>query len=685
MKFRSLTALLLSVPVFLQADEGLWLANQFPRAEVEKKYGVAITDAFLTTLQHSSVRFNSGGSGSFVSPDGLLFTNHHVGADCIQKMSSKDRDYLKEGFLAKDYAAEKACPDLEVNLLLKISDVTAQIRSGIPETATPADDNRARRANIARIEKDCAGTTGNRCDVVTLYSGGMYNLYEYKKYTDIRLVFAPEFAVAFFGGDPDNFTFPRYALDACFFRAYENGKPVRPRHYLPFSKDGAKEDELTFVSGHPGSTARLFTLAQTELARDLSVPFTLRRSSGLMKAATEYGNRGPEQMRQRNDIYFSASNTFKAYTGFATGLNDSRLMDRKRQEEARLKDAVLSDPDKKTVYGNIWDDIAAAVAELRKYYLRYSCYEYAAFNASELMWFGKTLERMAVEDKKPNGERLKEFTDSGRPALEQMLYSKAPIYPELEAAMIAENFRFIAQELGADDPVLKKALNGRKPEEVAAEAVKNSKLADPEFRRKLASDPRALAAAKDDGILRLIRVFDGPGREYRKRFEEDYSARLNRISPKLAQARYDVYGMREYPDATFTLRLTYGRASGYTDASGRKIPWATEMAGIFPHATGKDPLALPQSWLGAKESIAPGTAFNFVTTCDIHGGNSGSPTVNAKGEIIGIVFDGNMESLPNRYMYDSVRARSVHVASQGIVEALRKVYKADRVLKELGI
>jgi len=684
MSFCSFAALVLFASVTLRADEGLWLFNQFPRAEVQKKYGIEVSDSFLAQLQHSSVRFNSGGSGSFVSPDGLLFTNHHVGADCIQKMSSKEHDYLKEGFLAKDYAGEKACPDLEVNVLLKISDITGQVKAGIAENATPAEDNRARRANIARIEKDCGATTGNRCDVVTLYAGGMYNLYEYKKYTDIRLVFAPEFAIAFFGGDPENFTFPRYALDICFFRAYENDKPVRPQHYLPFSRQGAKENELTFVSGHPGSTSRLFTMAQIEFARDVTVPFSLRRTGGVMKAAMEFGRKGPEEMRQRNDIYFGASNSFKAYTGFANGLNDPGLMDRKRQDEGKVKDDVLSDPAKTAKYGRIWDDVAAAVADVRTYYNKYYCYENVAFSTSELMWYGKTLERMAAEDKKPNGERLKEFTDSGRPALEQMLYSKAPIYPGLEAAMIAESFRFIAQELGPDDPVLVQALSGRKAEEVAEEAVKTSRLADPEFRKRLATDPAVRAAAKDDGILKLVRAFEGPAREYRKRYEDDYGARLAMISPKLAQARYDVYGAREYPDATFTLRLTFGPAIGYTELSGRNVPWATEMGGIYPHSTGIDPLALPDSWLKAKKSIDGRTAFNFVTTCDIHGGNSGSPTVNAKGEIVGIVFDGNLESLPNRYMYDSVRARSVHVASQGIVEALRKVYKANRVAKELG-
>lgn len=672
------------VLIALRADEGLWLFNQFPKETVRKKYGFDVTDDFLTKLQLGSVRFNSGGSGSFVSPNGLLFTNHHVGADCVQKLSSKEHDYLKEGFSAKDFSEEKTCPDLEVNVLLKIEEVTSRVTANVPAEAPAAEANRIRRANIAKIEKDCGTETGNRCDVVTLFSGGRYDLYQYKKYTDVRLVFAPEFGIAFFGGDPDNFTFPRWDLDISFFRAYENGKPVESKNYFPWSKEGAKEGELTFVSGHPGLTQRLATVANLEFARDVQLPMSLRRLDTLMKTLTAYGDQGPEQKRQRNDLFFSAANSYKAYSGFLGGLKDPALMEKKRQDEGKLKDQVMSDPAKKTKYGNVWQNVAEAFADARNYYKKYYSYETAAAGGSELIYIARTLYRAADEFKKPNGDRLKEYSDSAKPELEQMLFSTAPIHPELEIAVIAENLRFLTEQLGADDPVVKQLLNGKTPREVATAAVKSTKLADVALRKKLLADPAELAKMKNDGVLRLVRVLDSAARENRKKWDDGVQATLAVSAGKIAQARYDTYGSSEYPDATFTLRLAYGPAKGYTGADGKKVPWATDIGGAFMHATGKDPFILPDSWLKSKDKLNLKTPFNFVATDDIHGGNSGSPTLNTKGEIIGIVFDGNIESLPNRYVYEDARARSVHVASQGIIEALKNVYNAERVLKELG-
>ncbi|MDX2179878.1 MAG: S46 family peptidase [Bryobacteraceae bacterium] len=668
----------------LFGDEGLWTYNQFPREAVAKKYGIAVTDDFLDKLRLGSVRFNSGGSGSFVSANGLLFTNHHVAADCIQKVSGPGHDYLKEGFRAKTNAEEKACPDLEINVLMKIEEATARVKEGVAANAAPAEANAIRKANIAMIEKECAASTGLRCDVVTLYSGGRYDVYQYKKFTDVRLVFAPEFGIAFFGGDPDNFTYPRFNLDIAFLRAYENGKPASSPNFLRWSKTGAKEGELTFVSGHPGLTQRLAPLSQLEFIRDLQMPMTLRRLEGLMAALTEYAKLGAEQERQRNDLFFGASNSYKANTGFFGGLNDPSLMNRKREEEGKLKDTALSDPARKAKYGEVWNKVAASYAEAREFFKRYYAYEIAATGASELLYIARTLERLAAENAKPNGERLPEYSDAARPQLEQGLFTTAPIYPEMEAAVIAENLRFVAKELGADDPVVKALLGGKTPLEAAQAAVKSSKLIDVAERKRLAADPAALKSLENDGLLKLVRTLDGPAREYRKRWEDRVKAVEAMALPLLAQLRYELYGPAEYPDATFTLRLTYGPSIGYSDAKGRKIAWATDFAGLYKRATAKDPYILPASWIKARRALSPRTPFNFVTTCDIHGGNSGSPTVNAKGEVVGIVFDGNIESLPNRYVYTSAAARSVHVASQGIVEALRKVYGATEVLSELG-
>ncbi len=666
------------------ADEGLWLFNNFPAEQVEKKYGFKVTDGFLDHLRLSSVRLGSGGSGSFVSPKGLVLTNHHVAFDCIQKLSSKEHDYVKNGFSAARPSDELACPDLEINVLLKMEEMTERVTGGIPPDTAPAEANRKRRASIAAIEKECSAATGNRCDVVTLFSGGRYDLYQYGKYTDVRLVFAPEFGIAFFGGDDDNFEYPRYALDMAFLRVYENGKPLETPNHLRFSKTGAKEGELTFVSGHPGTTQRLATVANLEFVRDIQAPLALRRLSQFMAALTKYGSQGTEQMRQRNDLFFGASNSFKAYTGFLGGLRDPALMTQKREEEGKLRDAVASKPALQTEYGSVWKDVAEAFAGAGAYYPKYYAYETVALGGSSLGYYARTLTRMAEEDKKPNGQRLKEYNDAARPELEQELFSTAPVYPEMEVAILAENLRFMSEELGADDPVVKELLQGKTPLEVARAAVESTKLADVEWRRKLAKDPSLLDGIKDDGVFRIARIVDDPARKYRKRWEDEIQAVLAISAGKIARARFDAFSGEEYPDATFTLRLTYGPAKGYTDAKGRKIPWATEMRGAFGHETGKYPYVLPASWKAAKGKLKANVPFNFVTTNDIHGGNSGSPTVDTKGELVGLIFDGNIESLPNRYVYEDGRARATHVASQGILHALREVYGAKRVLSELG-
>ncbi len=665
------------------ADEGLWLFNQFPADLVKKKYGVDVTPAFLNQLQATSVRFNSGGSGSFVSAAGLVFTNHHVAADCIQKISSKEHDYLKDGFSAKTLEEEKACPDLELNLLLKLTEVTDKVNQGITAADPPVEATRKRKATIAALEKSCNAETGNRCDIVGLYSGGRYDLYEYKKYTDVRLVFAPEFGIAFFGGDPDNFTYPRFNLDITFFRVWENGKPISSK-FLPWSKLGVREGELTFVAGNPGTTQRLATVAQLEFIRDVSMPLSLKRLETLIAALEGFGKQGPEQRRQINDLYFGAQNSQKANRGFYGGLRNPALIDKKRQDEASLRDKVQSDPAMSAKYSGAWKNLAAAFSEIRPHYPRYYGYEYIAIGGSELLWIGRTLERLAAENTKPNGERLPEFTDSSRPALEQSLFSTAPVHPEMEAAVIAENLRFLVAELGADDPVVKALLGGRTPLQVAQEVVASTKLADVAERKRLAADPALLKSLADDGVLRYVRTVEAAARQYRKKYEDTVKAVLESDLGKIAQARYEVFGASEYPDATFTPRVTFGPAKGYRNAQGEAVPWTTTIGGTFKHATGKDPYILPASWLKNQKVLNPNRPFNFVTTADIHGGNSGSPTVNTRGEVIGIVFDGNLEGLPNRYVYEETQARSVHVAGQAIIEALQKIYKADRLLKELG-
>jgi hypothetical protein len=666
-----------------RAEEGMWLINRFPKEAVKQKYGVTVTDSFLQNLQMSSVRFNSGGSGSFVSPNGLLFTNHHVGAECIYKVSTKENDYMKDGFHARRTADEKACPDLEVNVLLKIESVTEKVNEGVAAQTAPAEANRIRQANITRIESACNKATGNRCDVVTLYSGGQYDLYEYKKYTDVRLVFAPEESIAAFGGDPDNFTFPRFCLDFALFRAYENGKPVQPKHFLKWAKAGAKDGELIFVSGHPGRTDRLATVAELEFQRDVTQPYALETLNKLADRLLAFGATDAENKRIARDLLASVQNGFKARSGFQRGLLDPELMRLKRDAESRLRKAVADDPMKQKEFGRIWDEIAAYVDEYRAFYLEFSLLERAPAGGSELFGLARMINRYVAEKPKPNAERLRGYSDSALPALEMAMYSTAPVYPALEEVVLTEWMNRLVEKLGARHPLVQKILAGRTPEAAASYYVKGSKLADVAERKKLTAAADALAASRDT-MIELARLLDDNGRALQKRFEDKVEAVQGASASKIARARFAVYGANEYPDATFTLRVTYASVKGYTNAAGKAVPWATNFSGLYARATGQEPFALPPSWLKAKPALRLQTPFNFVSTADTHGGNSGSPTVNVRGELVGILFDGNIEGLPNQYLYRDTMERSVHVATQGIVESLRKVYGATAIIKEIG-
>lgn len=663
------------------ADEGMWLFDHFPKEQIAKTYHFTVTDEFLRHLERASVRFNNGGSGSFVSPHGLLFTNHHVGQDCIQKLSSAEHDYMANGFSSADNAGEKACPDLEVDALLSINDVTAKVNDGISADATGADANRMRKATIAKIEKECTTSSGNRCDVVTLYSGGEYSLYQYKKYTDVRLVFAPEFSIAQFGGDPDNFTYPRFCLDFSLFRAYENGKPVEPSDYLRWSHEGVKDNELTFVTGNPGSTGRLQTVAQMQFSRDISYPMVLRMLKDDIEDLLAFGAQSAENKRVAEDDLDSYQNSYKAIVGFEEGLKDPKLMSRKQDEERKLRGAIDDDPAKKRKYGKLWDDVAAAYHEYAAFYKPNFLFD-GAPNQVDLLALARNIVRFPEETKKPNEQRLREYQDAGLPSLEQQMYSAAPISLPLQERKLAMLFRMQRRELGSD-ATIKAILAGRTPEEAAHHYISTTKIQDVAERKRLAHDPDAVKKSKD-GMIQLALLLDAPARKYRKEFEDKLESVITSSAAKIAQARFAVYGENEYPDATFTPRVSFGPVKGYTGQDGKPVPYTTTFAGLYKHATGVEPFKLPKTWIDAKSALDLNTPFDFVTTTDTHGGNSGSPTVNTKGELIGILFDGNIEGLQNRYIYTEEQARSVHVASNAIVEALRKVYHADRIVTELG-
>ncbi|MEK7409336.1 MAG: S46 family peptidase [Acidobacteriota bacterium] len=663
------------------ADEGMWLFEAFPKDLVARKYGFQVTDQFLERLRLSSLRV--GASASFVSPDGLIFTNHHVALDCVQKLSTAGHNFVVDGFYAAAQSDEKACPDREANGLARIQDVTARVNAAVKPGAPDAGALRDRRAEMARIEKECTTASGNKCEVVTLYSGGKYHLYEYKKYTDIRLVFAPEADLGFFGGDPDNFTYPRYCLDIAFFRAYENGQPARTPNHFRWSREGVKDGELTFVPGNPGTTGRLLTVAQLEFSRDHTYPLIYRRLASLIKALEAYSAQSAENERLAHDNLFGQQNSYKAYTGFLAGLRDTKLMDVKRAEERKLRAAVEADPKMRAAHGETWPALAAAYQKFREFYKPFWLLESGTTRGSDLLRIARDVLRLAEERTKPDAERLKEYHDSALPSLERLLFSPAPITDSMEIAVLADYFEFLQSELGAGDATVKAVLNGKTPRQAAESYVGATRLTDVAERKRLAGDAQAVRNS-EDGMIRLARILDGPARQVRRQYEDAVEAVLNTSAAKIAQARFAVFGETAYPDATFSPRVAYGPVKGYRHAAGKRVPYATVFAGLYQRATGKPPYKLPKRWLEAKAALNLKTPFNFVTTADTHGGNSGSATVNTKGEIIGILFDGNIESLPNRFVYTEEQSRSVHVASQGIVEALRKVYRAERLLAELG-
>jgi len=667
------------------ADEGMWPFNIIPRAEIKKRYGFDVTDAWLKKVQLASVRFNNGGSGSFVSADGLVLTNHHIAADTLQKISTPEQDYVKEGFYAPSLEREAKAPDLELNQLVSIEDVTARVTSAVKPGMPPAEANAARQSTVAAIEKESTEKTGLRSDVITLYQGGQYNLYRYKKYTDVRLVFAPEFAIAFFGGDPDNFNFPRYDLDMALFRVYENNKPVKVENYFKWSKAGAKDGDLVFVPGNPGSTSRLDTMAHLEYLRDYGLPFTIELLTRERDNLAKYRDQGEEQSRRAQEDFFSIENSLKAYRGEIEGLKDKTLMGRKAKTEETLRHTIAADARKQAEYGDAWDNIAKGRASLKNYYKELSLLDRGSAFNSELFGIARTLVRMAIESAKPNDQRLPAYTDSRRASLELGLFSPAPIYDDFEKVKLADSLAFMRDQLGADSAIVKKVLGGRTPNARAAELVEGTKLKDPGARKQLAAAGVKGIQESTDPMIVLARSIDDEARKLNKRYEAEVQGNERVNYGKIARALFDIEGTKLYPDATFTLRLSYGAVKGYEE-NGKRVPAFTNFAGLYKRATehgNKFPFELPLRWTEKKSAINPDTPFNFVTTNDIIGGNSGSPVINRNAELVGLIFDGNIQSLVGDFIYDETQNRAVAVDSRAMIEALRKVYGATEAANEL--
>jgi len=664
------------------ADEGMWTFDNPPLQQLEKRYGFTPTKEWLEHVRLSSVRFNDGGSGSFVSPHGLVLTNHHVALTQLQKVSSAQKDYAKEGFYAATPDQELKCPDLELNQWVSMEDVTQRVlavaKPGMSEEAAL----KARKAEIARIERESLEKTGLRSDVVTLYQGGEYWLYRYKKYTDVRLVFAPEQQIAFYGGDPDNFTYPRYDLDFALFRVYEYGRPVESKDYLRWNAKGAADGELVFVSGHPGSTSRLYTVAQLEAVRDVALPLALARLRGWLEVNRRYAAQGPEQARQAARQIFGIENSLKAFTGQQEGLADKSLMAKKQKEEAGFRARVAKRPEWQKEFGGAWNAIAQAEVKRREMFkpLRFRTVLW-----SRLSQMAIQIVQYAAEVKKPDGERLAGYHDSQLESLRFRLFSPAPIYPAYEEALLAGYLQFAQKELGSQDPFIKAVLNGRLPAEVAREAVGGTKLTDAAARKSLAEGGEAAVKASTDPLIVLARKVDAFEREMIKWSENNIESVETPAGEKIGKARFAVYGKSLYPDATFTLRLTFGAVKGYP-MNGTKAPSKTTFYGLYDRASSfdmKPPFNLPPRYLERKARLDLATPLDFVSTCDIIGGNSGSPVINREGEIVGLIFDGNIESLVGDFVYNEENNRAVAVHTGAMMMALRDLYDAGPLADEL--
>ena len=668
-------------------DEGMWLFNNPPRKQLKEKYGFEPTDAWLEHVQKSSVRFNSGGSGSFVSANGLVMTNHHVGADDLQKLSTKEKDYLKDGFQAKTNAEEIKCKALELNVLQSMKDVTAEVTAAVPADATPADGFKARQKKIAEIEKANADeATGKRADIVTLYAGGAYHLYIYKKYTDIRLVFAPEKAIAFFGGDPDNFEYPRFDLDMCFFRVYENDKPIVCEHYLKWSANGSKENELVFVSGHPGRTNRQNTMAELEYLRDTGYPYLLQRLNRLEVLLGSWVARSESNRQKGEDDLFGIQNSRKARIGGLQGLLDPKIMARKQAEEDRLK-KFIADAGDSTMgdAAKAFDAIAKAEKKRAEIFKEVAILEGGGGFNSSYYGMARTIVRAAEEKTKAAGERFREFSDAKLPSLEFGLFSDEPHYDDFEILKLSDSLTFLATTYGANNEMVKAVLAGKSPRERAFDLVSGTKLKDVAERKKLYEGGKAAVDASTDPMILLAKLVDPHARKVRKISETEIEEPKRQAYTALAKARFAMDGTNTFPDATFTLRLSYGTVKGFKE-DGKDVPAFTTFDGLYARSKEQDnkyPFELPKRWNDKKSALDPKTPFNFVATADIIGGNSGSPVVNKEGEVVGLIFDGNIQSLILDFIFDQEIGRAVSVDSRAMIESLRKVYDANWLADEL--
>ena len=665
-------------PAVTHGDEGMYLFNDLPVELLQSRHDFTADQAWADHLRLSSVRFNSGGSGSFISSTGLVLTNHHVASDTLHKLSTPERNIIDDGFLARSIDQELKAPDLELNQLVSIEDVTGRVNESVDPAASAEDAAKQRRAIIAKIEQESLKATGLRSDVITLFGGAQYHLYRYKKYTDVRLVWAPETAAAFFGGDADNFEYPRYNLDATIMRVYENGKPAKLEHFLKWNLEPLREGELVFVSGNPGRTQRIFTVDALKFLRDDRIPYVLnylRRKEILMQ---QFGLRGTEEQRGARDELFGIQNARKAYTGMLGGLQNPETFAIKGKMENAIREELQKTDEGKKL-SDAWDSVRDS-QKVKRELLGHS-----VSLRSTLFQIAMDLVLIAAEDQKPIEDRLSGFTEASRDSLLRSLLSTAPIYEDLEQVKLADEIALLVEKRGADDELVQAILGGSSPAQLAAKLVTKTKLISVDHRQQVLDGGQQAIDNSSDPMIQLALALEPEYRRLREANEE--IAETERQAYALVtQGTNRVKGTGGYPDATFTLRLAFGVVSGYEEG-GQQVEPTTDFAGAYAHSEshqGQTDFDLPQSWIDAKSKANLSTQLNFVCTADIIGGNSGSPVVDRRGELVGLIFDGNIQSLTSDYLYTDQQARAVSVSGVGIIEALRSVYSADQLVGEIG-
>jgi len=658
----------------------MWTFDAPPIDYWRRTYGFAPDQKWLDHVRLASVRLPNC-SASFVSSKGLVMTNHHCGRECTASSSPPDSNYIQTGFAARTLADEKKCAGLYVDQLQSIQNVTDRVRGAITGK-TPGEQAAQRSAIISQIQTECNQQTQLNCQVVSLYQGGIYSVYRYRRFNDIRLVMAPEGDIAFFGGDPDNFTYPRYDLDLTLLRVYENGQPYTPTDYLKWSAAGANENDLVFVVGNPGSTGRLNTIAQMEYLRDVGYPASLAAYKRLLATYSTLEQTDTSAARRYQNDVFGVANSQKAVTGYRAGLLDTAAMAKKRAFEQDLRARIAADPALRAQYGGTWDAIAAAQRELGTFspQLRY----YGFGGGSQLLQLGAGLVRVAAFVNAPDSARLPQYRGQGLTNIKNQLLAPAPIDTAFERLAIAAQLRAAQSELPANDPFLRVALAGQTPEARAAALVRGTRIADQAVRQQLIQGGQAAIESSTDPIIVLARAIDPLNRQQLARANA-LNAIITANSEKIGQAMFAAYGTTLPPDATFTLRISDGVVKSFP-SNGTIAPFKTTFYGLYERSAAFDdkfPFKLPQRWVARKANLNLSTPYNFVSTNDIIGGNSGSPVINKNAEVVGLVFDSNIEGVSNRFIFSSEVGRTVSVHSAGIVEALRKMYDGARIADEL--